>query len=330
MLRIAHFTRFMGTGGLEQVIQDLCRFRDDSRYACLVASQATGEAADGMRAAGARLYTGPNAFREAARDADLINFHVCELQYAEQILSVVPRLGKPWVATLHDRVLFPDLPAVAVCTSHNVRALQAPQTRCVTIPNGVDTRRFRPRARPAREEVVITRICRPPKCAPYFWEVVGRVLEAYPQVRFRIVGNPAPCEHPSGRVEFLGVRRDVEAVLADTDIFFYTPYRNVGSMDLVTLEASASAVPCVVSDVSCVREGVRPGRNGILTPFGDVEAAVAALERLILDAELRQRMGDEGARMAREQYEIRRVAQSYEAVYEGILSAYAEARRRPA
>lgn len=329
MIRLAHFTRFLGMAGVERMIWELCRHRDRSRYQVAVASYQDEGAGEALRAAGARLILGEDALARAAGWADLINFHMCEYRYVEELLPVVAGLGRPWVASLHDRISFPPYPAVVICTAENNRELQMPWVRCVTIPNGVDLERFFTPERPARPEVVITRVCRPPKCAPYFWEVVGRVLERYPQARFRIVGNERPCEHPSGRVEFLGVAPDTAPALAGSDIFFYTPCPNVGAKDLVVLEASASGLPCVVSDVSVVRESVWEGVNGFLTPFGDVEAAAAALGRLIEDRELRSRMGAESRRLACEHADIRAVARRYEAAYEGVLEAHRRREGQP-
>src|SRR5688500_10550421 len=175
MVRVAHFTRFLGTAGLEQMIVELCRARDRRRFEFLVAAPLDDGRGPELREAGARGIVDPGAFEQAAASADLVNVHLCELRYSAELLPTVMRTGKPWLATLHDRITFPeDLPAVAICTAQHCRRIQSPRTRCITIPNGVDVDRFARPARPPRDEVVITRVCRAPKCAPYFWEVVGR------------------------------------------------------------------------------------------------------------------------------------------------------------
>src|SRR5205823_2171125 len=135
-----------------------------------------------------------------------------------------------------------------------------------------DLSRFVPHSRRQRDEVVLTRICRPSRCALYFWEAMHQVLDRYPQAQLWIVGSTGSTPATSERVRFLGVRRDIGAILAETDLFVYTPYPGVGSLDLSVVEASAAGVPSVVSDVVAVRECVFEGENGFRTPFGDADA----------------------------------------------------------
>jgi glycosyltransferase involved in cell wall biosynthesis len=149
-----------------------------------------------------------------------------------------------------------------------------------------------------------------------------RVLNRYPQTRLWIAGNEDGIGRSTERVRFLGIRRDIPDILAETDIFAYTPYPTVGSSDLVVMEASAMGVPCVVSDANAVNESVEHEQNGFLTPFGDIEAFVQKIGMLVEDVSLRSRMGQTGIRIAQERFDISRVARSYEAVYLQVLDAY--------
>ena len=96
----------------------------------------------------------------------------------------------------------------------------------------------------------------------------------------------------------------------------------IGARDLAVMEASAVGVPCVVSDVSVVREVIREGENGFLVPYGDAEAAEGRVGQLIRDSNLRRRLGAAGARMMRERFDVRQVAQKYEEVYLTLLKEY--------
>ena len=60
------------------------------------------------------------------------------------------------------------------------------------------------------------------------------------------------------------------------------------------LEAMASGVPVVSTPVSGIPEVIEHGTTGLLIPPGDVSALAAAVERLLLDAELRSRLGRAG------------------------------------
>jgi glycosyltransferase involved in cell wall biosynthesis len=153
-------------------------------------------------------------------------------------------------------------------------------------------------------------------------------LNRYPQTKLWIVGNEDGIGRSTERVRFLGIRRDVPDILAETDIFAYIPYPDTGSKDLVAMEALAMGVPFVVSDVKAVRESVEQEQTGFLTPFGDMDAFVQKIGMLVENESLRVRMGNTAIRIARERFDIRRIARSYEAVYRLVLDTYHASVRR--
>ncbi len=316
MIRVTHLVPVLGVGGTEGVILDLCRHRSaDVEAVVAVVGEPLSPIAVELRACGARVVSGVGACRAASASADLVNLHLWG--YSREYVDLARR--RPFVTTLHTRFAMPVVPAPVICTARHVHEIQPEAMRCVVIPNGIDVERFAAPERPVREEVVITRVCRPPRCAPYFWDIVHQVLRRFPQARFRVVGAEAQAPHPSGRVECLGVRRDVARILAESDLFLYTPAEGFGTKDLVVMEASAAGLPCVVSDVRSVRESVEEGRNGFRTPYGSVFDAVERLGRLIQDAELRRRMSEAAVRKARAEFDVRKVVARYEQVYRSVL-----------
>jgi len=62
------------------------------------------------------------------------------------------------------------------------------------------------------------------------------------------------------------------------------------------LEAMAMEKAVVVSDVAALAEMVDRGRYGLMFAKGDVSALADALQRLLTEADLRQRLGAEGRR----------------------------------
>jgi glycosyltransferase involved in cell wall biosynthesis len=64
------------------------------------------------------------------------------------------------------------------------------------------------------------------------------------------------------------------------------------------LEAAACGTPTVASDAPGLRDAVRDGETGLLAPHGDVDALADRLERLLADADLRERMGAAARRFA--------------------------------
>jgi glycosyltransferase involved in cell wall biosynthesis len=71
---------------------------------------------------------------------------------------------------------------------------------------------------------------------------------------------------------------------------------------LVGLEAMSHARPVVAFDVGGVRDWLVPGVTGLLVPRKDVAAMARAIERLLADPRLATRLGEAGARRAREEF----------------------------
>jgi glycosyltransferase involved in cell wall biosynthesis len=76
--------------------------------------------------------------------------------------------------------------------------------------------------------------------------------------------------------------------------------------------------PVVVTDVGGLSEVVTDGEQGFLVPAGDASALAEPIERLLLDAELRRRMGDNARTRARD-FDIRVAVASMERAYERLL-----------
>lgn len=129
----------------------------------------------------------------------------------------------------------------------------------------------------------------------------------------------------AGRVKFLGLRRDVERVLAVSDIFVL-PSR-FEAMPIALIEAMAAGVPSVVTDVGDNADLVSCGPSGVVVPPGDAPALAAAIERLARDPERRRRMGAE-ARAVAARHSVREASLAVERVYMDVLSAAGDFRPR--
>jgi hypothetical protein len=91
------------------------------------------------------------------------------------------------------------------------------------------------------------------------------------------------------------------------------------SLDLVVLEAMASGLACALSDADCVNETVEHATTGLLTPFEDVAAFAASVERLVHDRELREYLGQQAAQVARERFDVRNRMPLYSAACERAI-----------
>lgn len=116
-----------------------------------------------------------------------------------------------------------------------------------------------------------------------------------------------------GTVVFLGWQRDMAAVLRTAHIICLPSYRE--GLPTALTEAAACGRPIVTCDVQGCREVVRDGDNGLLVPPRDPVALADALERLITDATLRQRMGIRGRERALVEFSTGRIVGETLALY---------------
>jgi glycosyltransferase involved in cell wall biosynthesis len=177
--------------------------------------------------------------------------------------------------------------------------------RVHVIPASVDESRFGRRdATPTWDALVVAELI-PTKRIGDFIEAVALLKDSYPDVRAAVVGaGPLRAELEAQvqrfgvgeSVDFLGFRNDIENVYAASALYVL-PSRYEG-LSVSLLEAMASGLPVVVSDVGEARDVVRHGQNGFLYPAGDVAALSRHLSELVADPLLRRRLGEEAARTA--------------------------------
>ena len=89
-------------------------------------------------------------------------------------------------------------------------------------------------------------------------------------------------------------------------------------MGQVAIEAMLVGRPVVASDVGGLREVVEHGVTGLMIPSGDPGALAAALDSLLEDEAVRQRMGERG-RLRAQQFEVAAVAPRIVEVFEDAV-----------
>ena len=131
-----------------------------------------------------------------------------------------------------------------------------------------------------------------------FLDTIARVARRHPTVVALVAGDGerraelealAATLGIGDRVRWLGWRRDLATIYAATDVFLLTS-RNEGT-PVAIIEAMASAVAVVSTDVGGVRDVVNAPDVGLLAPFGDAAALAAAIDSLLADAAARRAMG---------------------------------------
>jgi glycosyltransferase involved in cell wall biosynthesis len=98
----------------------------------------------------------------------------------------------------------------------------------------------------------------------------------------------------------------------------------------VIQEALALGTPVVATDVAGIPEVVRHGETGLQVSQSDPQALAAAIEQLLLNQVLREKLATGGRRLMEAEFDIRRNTQKRRAVFQGTparpsASAYAPA-----
>ncbi|MEQ8848780.1 glycosyltransferase [Botrimarina sp.] len=119
------------------------------------------------------------------------------------------------------------------------------------------------------------------------------------------------------RVQFWGVRSDVDRVLAAADLFALSSVSEAASITI--LEAMASQLPIVATRVGGTPELVRDGVDGLLTPRGDAPALAYAILRLLSDPASAERMGRAGRERVLDRFGLDQAVEAYSAVFRETL-----------
>lgn len=219
------------------------------------------------------------------------------------------------------------------------RAYQATQPlrldRTTSIPNGVDCSTFRPGNDVAlREElklqpddILVGAVgnIRLPKAYDVFLRAAASLRRVSNRYKFVIVGEgmgPLRDELVLLRdrlgireaVYFAGFREHVERIMQNLDLFLITS-RSEG-FSLATVQAMASGIPVVATRCGGPEEIVSDGVSGLLVDTDSPEQIAEAVERLMRDEGLRQRLTRVARESAKKQFSTNTMVARYEALYD--------------
>lgn len=121
-----------------------------------------------------------------------------------------------------------------------------------------------------------------------------------------------------GSVLFTGSVANVPEYLQASDIYVLPSEDDAFPSSLI--EAMACGLPAVVTPVGAIKTIVEDGKNGLVIQPGDFEQLYAALERLITDPVLGEKMGEAGRHTVQGRYSAETVTQSYIALFNSLIN----------
>jgi sugar transferase (PEP-CTERM/EpsH1 system associated) len=202
------------------------------------------------------------------------------------------------------------------------------------IYNGVDIQRFAPKRTNnklrvslglADNEVVVGIVARldPIKNHPLLLRAFDNIKKDYQNTRLLVIGDGPDKKRleslAGGNVLFLGNRADIPEILRILDIFVL-PSLNEGISNTI-LEAMATGIPVIASNVGGNSELVKNGVTGMLVESGSLEGLISALRVYLDNKHLRSSNGEMARVHIKNNFSIQAMVDAYEKVYKRISTS---------
>jgi glycosyltransferase involved in cell wall biosynthesis len=213
------------------------------------------------------------------------------------------------------------------------------KNKVFTVPNGIDLSKFQMRSRDASfrrsigipdDSLVLGSVGRldEVKRPDILLAAFAAINSQFPNTHLLLVGDgplmsdlrrQAADLKISDRVHFTGFQDNPAPYLHLLDIFVLTS--RMEGMPLSVIEAAASGIPVIASNVGGLSEMSNGNQSILLYDFQDMDALHAGLRRLITDFNFRHQLGESGRKFAVSAYSSKRMALDYDRHYYQLLKA---------
>jgi glycosyltransferase involved in cell wall biosynthesis len=365
LIRILHVIDTAGPGGAETVFLQTATRLDPARFTPAAVIGGAGWLAEQLQESGLTPRVVPAKGSFNARYLLMLlrlarqhksNMIVAHLYGSSVYASLAGTLlSIPVVSVLHGQSDLPDAERFSSLKAAIIRRasrkvifvserlqdqlrprLRLTAAQCAVIPNGIDTRDFRPdRDRSIRAELGVSDDTaligaignvRGPKAYDVLLRAARTLLDRSHKFRLVIAGD---CANALGsqleqlkrelglerHVTFLGLRADVSRLLNNLDIFVLSSQTE--GFSIACIEAMACGVP-VVATRSGGPEQILEGEAGLLVPTSDPESMALAVERIISSPELAAALTARAMERVHERYSLPTMLSRYEALLDDV------------
>lgn len=146
-------------------------------------------------------------------------------------------------------------------------------------------------------------------------EAFTNLVEKYDNIKLLVMGGMddsgsinnelVKIAKNSGKVIFTGSVPDVERYYAASDVFVAPSYRE--GFGLVVIEAESMALPAIVSNVPGQIDAIVPNETGLDCVVKSASSLQEQMEKLILDTELRKRLGENAQKFVEDNFEQKKL-----------------------
>jgi glycosyltransferase involved in cell wall biosynthesis len=269
--------------------------------------------------------------------------------------------GRPIVRTRHvsipvrrrGNLVYTRLADCVVTSGEAIRALVVAAGVCpervVALPAGVNLEEFRwhepgdAEGEAVRKELGLgspvvgsVAMFRGSKGHVHLLDAIAGIRRDFPSAQLLLVGDgirrawieELARERGLGKaVVFTGFRADVSALLAAMDCFVLASTRTEGVPQSL-LQAFASGVPVVATDVGGIPEVIRHGDTGLIVPPGNAAALAGAVGTVLRDPAGARRRALAARQLVEARFSHRASIDRLIALYEDVLSAAGTGRQR--
>jgi glycosyltransferase involved in cell wall biosynthesis len=249
------------------------------------------------------------------------------------------RVDFPIKKNILSRLKYANVDRVIAISQRVKQVLMAdglPEERIDVVYSGIDTDRFRN----VEGDYLISELAlnkhklRIGNIAALAWhkdhrtlvEAARIVVDEFPEVIFLIAGEgPLRREieilvkklNLEEKVKLLGFRQDIPEILSLLDLFVLSSsWEGLGTS---LLDALASRVPVVSTNVGGIPEIVKDGVNGILVPSGNPGALARAIISFIKNRDLAGQMAEEGFQLVNKKFSIEKMVQDTGKIYDRLV-----------
>jgi len=269
--------------------------------------------------------------------SEAIDVMQAHLPNAHSLAGILSKLTEvPALATIHGRYLHmrdfevhkltqTNISVVAKTAYYQALTLGVPSGKLKFIANGVDTEVFRPRPRssyihsligadPKAPLVGFVGRLSPEKGPEIFLQAASMVHKMHKlpkSCHFVLIGAGSmwdKLKHEiadlglDNHVHLVGLQHDMAKTYSSLDLVVSTSFSE--AMPLAILEAMASGLPVVATNVGGIPDMIAEGSTGLLSSVGDLNGLAWNISNLMSDESLRAAMGKAARKRAVEKFEL--------------------------
>ncbi|MGH7828211.1 MAG: glycosyltransferase [Candidatus Binatia bacterium] len=229
---------------------------------------------------------------------------------------------------------------ISACWQSKLIELGCPRQKILVHRMGIELQRYACAERSLRPNgaikiVTIGRLVEK-KGIGYGIQAVSQLVRRWPQIEYRIIGDGRLKDKLQGLIRDLGVaeqvkllgwksREEIRGLLQESDILLAPSVTSDDGdeegIPVVLMEAAAYGRPVVSTRHSGISEAVRDGESGYLVPERDARALAEKLAYLVEHPNTRAAMGAAGRKQVETHYDIRKLNEQLERIYEGLKLA---------